>query len=338
MLGREMEKLDDDGCSRSSAEARRSSPRSRRCRRRASCDALKANGHTVGFLGDGINDARRAARRRCRHLGRLPPRTSPRSPPTSSCSRRACWCSRRASSKGRETFGNIIKYIKMTASSNFGNVFSVLVASAFLPFLPMLPLHLLIQNLLYDISQLSIPVGSHGPRSISRAAAQMAGRRHRPLHAVHRPDQLDLRHHDVLVMWHRLRAQQLERQSLFQSGWFVEGLLSQTLIVHMIRTEKIPFFQSTAAPPVVLLTTTSHGGGHCNSLQPAWRGVGLQPLPIAYFPWLAESCSPIAFSSRRSRPSTGAASASGCEAEPTKQQRKSRNCTWRVAIPAPTRQ
>ena len=88
-------------------------------------------------------------------------------------------------------------------------------------------------------------------------------------------------------MWHVFDANSIENQSLFQSGWFVEGLLSQTLIVHMIRTEKIPFFQSTAAPPVVLLTTAIMAVGIAIPFSPLGAAVGLQPLPMAYFPWLA---------------------------------------------------
>ena len=95
--------------------------------------------------------------RRCRHLGGHAPSTSPRNPPTSSCSRRAWRCSARACIEGRKVFGNITKYIKMGASSNFGNMFSVLGASIFLPFLPMAPIQVLTNNLLYDFSQTTIP-------------------------------------------------------------------------------------------------------------------------------------------------------------------------------------
>jgi Mg2+-importing ATPase len=115
----------------------------------------RANGHVTGFMGDGINDARRCARPTSASAWTAP-WTSPRRRPTSSC-----WKKPDGAGAGRDRgpahLRNMLKYIRMTASSNFGNVFSVLVASAFIPFLPMLPLHLLVQNLLYDLSQIAIP-------------------------------------------------------------------------------------------------------------------------------------------------------------------------------------
>ena len=145
--------------------------------------------------------------------------------------------------EGRRTFANMLKYIKMTASSNFGNVFSVLIASAFLPFLPMLPLHLLIQNLMYDISQIAIPFDNVDDDQITQPQRWNSADLGRfmvffgPISSIF----------DVLtfsLMWWVFKANTPEMQTLFQSGWFVEGLLSQTLIVHMIRTRKIPFIQS----------------------------------------------------------------------------------------------
>ena len=137
--------------------------------------------------------------------------------------------------EGRRVFGNIIKYIKMTASSNFGNVFSVLVASAFLPFMPMLSIQLLVQNLLYDFSQLSIPWDRMDKEYIERPKkwdAKDIGRFMMfigPLSSV-----FDII--TFLVMWFVLGANTIENQGLFQTGWFVVGLLSQILIVYMIRT------------------------------------------------------------------------------------------------------
>ena len=186
--------------------------------------------------------------------------------------------------EGRTTFGNILKYIKMTASSNFGNVFSVLVASAFIPFLPMLAIHLLIQNLLYDISQLS----SHGTKWI------------KSFRKPRKWDTANLRNFIIcigpissifdiityVVMWNVFSANTASEQSLFQSGWFVVGLLTQTLIVHMIRTQKIPFIQSTASVPVLLLTACIMIIGIYIPFSPLGAAVGLQALPLSYFPWL----------------------------------------------------
>lgn len=188
--------------------------------------------------------------------------------------------------KGRETFGNIIKYINMTASSNFGNVFSVLVASAFLPFLPMLAIHLLIQNLLYDLSQLALPWDKMDPEFLKKPRkwdAQNIGRFMLwigPTSSV-----FDIA--TYAVMWFVFGANSAASQSLFQSGWFIEGLLSQTLVVHMLRTEKIPFFQSCAALPVLLMTVVIVAVGIGIPFSPLGAMVGLQPLPWTYFPWLA---------------------------------------------------
>jgi Mg2+-importing ATPase len=187
--------------------------------------------------------------------------------------------------RGRETFGNIIKYLKMTASSNFGNVFSVLVASAFLPFLPMLPLHLMIQDLLYHLSQLSIPWDRMDRDYLQQPRKWEAGDIARfmifvgPISSI-----FDIT--TFCVMWFVFAANSPEHQSLFQSGWFIEGLLSQTLIVHMIRTRRIPFLQSTAALPVLILTGTVMVIGISVPFSSLGASVGLQPLPMSYFGWL----------------------------------------------------
>jgi P-type Mg2+ transporter len=186
---------------------------------------------------------------------------------------------------GRQTFGNTIKYIKTTVSSNFGNVFSVLVASAFLPFQPMLAIHLLIQNLAYDVSQLSIPfdrMDKEYLRKPRRWDAKGIGRfmiRVGPVSSI-----FDIT--TFLLMWYVFQANTDAEQSLFQSGWFVEGLLSQTLIVHMIRTRKIPFIQSRATAPVLVMTALAMAFGIWLPFSPLASGLGLQALPTAYFPWL----------------------------------------------------
>ncbi|PFZ14515.1 cation transporting ATPase C-terminal domain-containing protein, partial [Bacillus thuringiensis] len=152
--------------------------------------------------------------------------------------------------EGRTTFGNILKYIKMTASSNFGNVLSLLIASAFLPFLPMLPIQILCQNLLYNLSQLSIPWDKVDNEFLVKPRSWDTKDLFRfiifigPVSSVF----------DIIifiVMWNVFGANIPEMQSLFQTGWFVVGLLTQLLIVHMIRTQHIPFLQSTAARPVL---------------------------------------------------------------------------------------
>jgi Mg2+-importing ATPase len=188
--------------------------------------------------------------------------------------------------EGRKTFGNTIKYIKMTASSNFGNVFSVLIASAFLPFLPMLPIQLLTNNLLYDFSQTSIPWDDMDPEYLRVPRQWRADDIGRfmvfigPISSI-----FDIA--TFLVMWFVFGASSPAHQSLFQSGWFIESLLTQTLIVHMIRTAKVPFLQSRAAWPVLILTAVIMA---CGLLLPFIRlgaKLRLQPLPSGYFAWLA---------------------------------------------------
>lgn len=187
--------------------------------------------------------------------------------------------------EGRKTFGNITKYIKMTASSNFGNMFSVMAASAFLPFLPMLPVHLLIQNLLYDISQTAIPFDRMDAEYLKKPRKWDASDLSRfmiymgPISSV-----FDLI--TYLVLWYLFDCSSVEHQALFQSGWFVEGLLSQTLIVHMIRTRKIPFLQSTASWQVITLTLLIMAIGICIPFTHFGNVIGLQPLPPDYFLWL----------------------------------------------------
>jgi Cation transport ATPase len=186
---------------------------------------------------------------------------------------------------GRRTFGNIIKYIKMTASSNFGNMFSMLGASAFLPFLPMLPVHLLIQNLLYDISQVSIPWDSMDEEFILEPKKWDAGSVSKFMLFIG-PISSIFDFATFGLMYFVFKANTVEHQTLFQSGWFVEGLLSQTLIIHMIRTRKIPFIQSWAAAPVVALTTLVMVIGILLPFSPFAEALKLQALPLSYFPWL----------------------------------------------------
>ena len=187
--------------------------------------------------------------------------------------------------EGRKTFGNITKYIKMTASSNFGNMFSVLAASAFLPFLPMLPIHLLIQNLLYDLSQTTIPFDRMDPEYLRKPRKWDASDLSRFMICIGPISSI----FDIityLVMWYAFGCNSPEHQTLFQSGWFIEGLLSQTLIVHMIRTRKIPFIQSRATWPVMGLTFFIMAVGIVIPFTRFGASIGLMPLPLSYFPWL----------------------------------------------------
>jgi P-type Mg2+ transporter len=247
--------------------------------------ALQRNGHTVGYLGDGINDA---AALKDADVG-ISVDTAVDIAKESAdiiLLEKSLLVLEEAVIEGRRTFANIIKYIKMTASSNFGNVFSVLIASIFLPFLPMLPIQLLVQNLLYDISQVSIPWDDvdkdylKQPRKWDAAGIARFMVFIGPISSIF----------DVvtfLLMWNVFGANSVEKQSLFQSGWFVVGLLTQTLIVHMIRTQHIPFIQSRAAMPVILLTASIMAFGIYLPFSPLGAHLGMLPLPLSYFGWLA---------------------------------------------------
>jgi Mg2+-importing ATPase len=245
---------------------------------------LQANGHTVGFLGDGINDA--AALREA-DVGISVDTAADIAKESADIIllEKSLLVLENGVLQGRQTFGNIIKYLKMTASSNFGNVFSVLVASTFLPFLPMLPLHLMILDLLYHVSQLSIPWDRLDADYLRIPRKWEAGDIARFMVYVG-PTSSVFDITTFCLMWFVFGANSPEHQSLFQSGWFVESLLSQTLIVHMIRTQKIPFIKSTAAPPVLILTAVIIAIGIFIPFSPLGASVGLQPLPLAYFPWL----------------------------------------------------
>ncbi|MGL4285853.1 MAG: magnesium-translocating P-type ATPase [Phreatobacter sp.] len=284
VLGRDLEGLDDKALGRL-VEQRSVFAKVSPLQKSRVVKALQANGHTVGFLGDGINDAP-ALRDADVGISVDTGADIAKESADIILLEKSLMVLEEGIIKGRETFGNIIKYIKMTASSNFGNVFSVLVASAFLPFLPMLSIHLLIQNLCYDISQLALPFDRMDREFLREPRKWLPGDIGRfmicigPISSI-----FDIS--TYCLMWFVFSANAPEHQSLFQSGWFIEGLLSQTLIVHMIRTRKIPFIQSTAAWPVLLLTGAIMAFGIYVPFSPLGAAVGLQPLPWDYFPWLA---------------------------------------------------
>jgi len=246
--------------------------------------ALRGNGHVVGFMGDGINDAPAL---RAADIGISVDSGVDIAKEAADLIllEKSLMVLEAGVMVGRRTFSNMLKYIRMTASSNFGNVFSVLVASAFLPFLPMLPLQLLMQNLLYDISQVAIPFDDvdaelmetplrWNPADIGRFMVFFG-----PISSIF----------DILtysLMWFVFSANTPAEQTLFQSGWFVVGLLTQTLIVHMIRTPKLPFIQSRAAWPLLGMTGLIMLVGIGLPFSPLAGYFKLQALPLAYFPWL----------------------------------------------------
>jgi len=246
---------------------------------------LKLAGQTVGYMGDGINDSA-ALREADVGISVDTAVDIARESADIILLEKSLVVLEKGIIEGRIVFGNIIKYIKMTTSSNFGNVFSILVASAFLPFLPMLPLQLLIQNLLYDFSQLALPWDRMDADFLERPRKWESRGLARfmifigPISSI-----FDMA--TFAILWTVFGADSPARQALFQSGWFAEGLLSQTLIVHMIRTRKIPFIESRAAPPMLLWTLAIMAVGVALPFTRFGASIGLQPLPGSYFAWLA---------------------------------------------------
>jgi len=283
LLGQDIEKM-DDATLKVRVEERTVFAKLTPLQKSRVLKALQSNGHTVGFLGDGINDAP-ALRDADVGISVDSGTDIAKESADIILLEKSLMVLEEGVVKGRETFGNIMKYLNMTASSNFGNVFSVLVASAFIPFLPMLSIHLLLQNLMYDISQLSLPWDKMDKEFLRKPRKWDAKNIGRFMLWIGPTSSIfDIT--TFALMWYVFAANSVEMQSLFQSGWFIEGLLSQTLVVHMLRTQKIPFFQSTAALPVILMTGMIMALGIYIPFSPLGTLVGLQPLPWAYFPWL----------------------------------------------------
>lgn len=245
---------------------------------------LQQEGNTVGFLGDGINDAS-ALRQSDIGISVDTAVDIAKESADIILLEKDLMVLERGVLEGRKIFGNIMKYIKMTASSNFGNMFSVLAASAFLPFLPMLPIHLLVQNLLYDISQTTIPFDNVDSEYLKQPRKWDASDLSRfMIHIGPVSSIFDIT--TYLLMWYVFGCNSPEHQSLFQSGWFIEGLLSQTLIVHMIRTRRIPFIQSRASWPVLITTGLIMCIGIILPFTQLGSSIGMTALPMSYFPWL----------------------------------------------------
>ncbi|BBD79068.1 magnesium-translocating P-type ATPase [Aerosticca soli] len=282
--GRDIEPLDDDALdalvARTTVFAKMSPLEKARV-----VKSLQRQGHTVGFLGDGINDAP-ALREADVGISVDTATDIAKESADIILLEKNLMVLEEGVLEGRVTFGNIIKYIKMTASSNFGNMFSVLVASAFLPFLPMLPLHLLVLDLLYHTSQLSIPFDRMDEEYLRKPRKWDASDIGRfmiwigPVSSI-----FDIT--TYWLLWHVFGANSPAHQAFFQTGWFVESLLTQTLIVHMIRTPKIPFVQSLAAAPVLALTSATILIGLVLPFTGLGAHLGFVPLPGAYFGWVA---------------------------------------------------
>ena len=247
-------------------------------------ESLQRRGHTVGFLGDGVNDAP-ALRAADVGISVDTAADIARESADIILLEKDLGVLEHGVVEGRRTFGNIMKYIKMTTSSQFGNVFSMLVASAVLPFLPMIAMVALIQNLIYDLSMLAIPWDRVDREFTEKPRTWETGSLRRfilfigPISSI-----FDMT--TFALMWFVFSANSPEHAALFQSGWFIESLISQTLIVHMIRTQRIPFVQSRASWPVLLTTGSACLFALVFPFTGLGQSFGLVPLPWTYFPWL----------------------------------------------------
>ena len=254
---------------------------------------LREAGHVVGFLGDGINDA---AAMKAADVGISVDSAVDVAKEAADIIllEKSLLVLEEGVMEGRRIFANIIKYIRMGASSNFGNMFSVLGASYLLPFLPMKPIHILVNNLLYDISQTGIPTDHVDPEQVARPLKWNIDNIRRfmifigPISSVF--DYLTF-----ALMWFvfgrsaylTAEANGQDWVSLFQTGWFVESLLTQTLIVHIIRTRRIPFLGSCASAPMMLTTLAVMVIGIWLPYSPLADVLGMVPLPTEYWLWIA---------------------------------------------------
>ncbi len=246
--------------------------------------ALKAAGHTVGFLGDGINDAP-ALREADVGISVDTAADIAKESADIILLEKSLLVLEEGVIEGRKVFGNIVKYLKMALSSNFGNMFSVVGASLLLPFLPMLPVQILIQNLLYDISQIATPFDKVDDEYLRKPRKWEAIELKRFMLFIG-PVSSIFDYATFALMWFIFSANTIAEQSLFHTGWFVSGLLTQTLIVHMIRTEKTPFIGSRASNFLLASTAVVMCVGVALPYTAIGAAAQLVPLPASYFAYL----------------------------------------------------
>ena len=281
LLGEDIEKLDDaklaDAAESYSVFAKLSPAHKERIIR-----ALRSKDHVVGFMGDGINDAPAL---KAADVGISVDSAVDIAKESSSIIllENSLLVLVQGVRSGRRVFGNIIKYIKMAASSNFGNMFSMLGASIVLPFLPMKPIQILTNNLLYDLSQTAIPSDQVDPEWLTKPRKWALGDLRRFITVIGPISSL-FDYATFALMWFVFKANSLETQALFQTGWFVESIFTQTLIVHVIRTNKIPFLQSRASRQLTLTSLGIVAIAAFLPYSPLGPALGLVPLPGLY--WL----------------------------------------------------
>ena len=283
LLGADVEKMSDpelaDAAEQATLFARLSPAHKERVIR-----ALRGKGHVVGFMGDGINDAPAL---RAADVGISVDTATDIAKESADLIllEKDLMVLEGGVTEGRKVFANILKYIRMGASSNFGNMFSVLGASAFLPFLPMAPIQVLTNNLLYDFSQVPIPTDAVDEEQVARPRPWDIGEIKRFILFIG-PISSIFDYTTFFVMLYVFKCWDPSRASVFQTGWFVESLMTQTLIIHVIRTNKIPFIQSRASVPLTLTTLSIMAFGTWLPYSPMASSLGFAQLPPMYWPIL----------------------------------------------------
>jgi Mg2+-importing ATPase len=245
---------------------------------------LRGNSHVVGFMGDGINDAPAL---RAADVGISVDTAADIAKESADLIllEKDLMVLGEGVIEGRKVFANIVKYIRMGASSNFGNMFSVLGASAFLPFLPMAPIQVLTNNLLYDISQVPIPADAVDNEQVTRPRPWNIGEIKRFILLIG-PISSIFDYTTFFVMLWVFNCWDPAHASLFQTGWFIESLMTQTLIIHVIRTNRIPFLQSRASWLLTLTTISIMAFGAWLPYSPVASALGFTHLPPLYWPIL----------------------------------------------------
>ena len=246
---------------------------------------LRGTGHVVGFMGDGINDAPAL---RSADVGISVDTATDIAKESADLIllEKDLMVLAGGVIEGRKVFANIVKYVRMGASSNFGNMFSVLGASAFLPFLPMAPIQVLTNNLLYDFSQVPIPTDAVDEEQVAQPRPWNIGEIKRFILFVG-PISSIFDYTTFFVMLWIFNCWDPARAPVFQTGWFVESLMTQTLIIHVIRTNKIPFLQSRASRSLTLTTVFIMAFGIWLPYSAMGLSLGFAHLPWMYWPILS---------------------------------------------------